>query len=168
MPVVTDDSTFDARQHRDGRCDTLALYVSLPGTASASTADASPLHAMAPQPRHRPHHRAPRPISEEKPVEGSIEFTQDLPTLRAHWNTGLEHIAERKTEPLRRDQARVGGWAGRCSLRGAGAALARAGRATDLFGRGFEETKEKYDVPRSTEPLEEIEQRRRRSPGVCV
>jgi hypothetical protein len=37
--------------------------------------------------------------------------------------------------------------------------------ATDLFGRGFKETREKYDGPRSTEPLEEIERRRRRSPG---
>jgi hypothetical protein len=37
--------------------------------------------------------------------------------------------------------------------------------ATDLFGRGFSETREKYDGPRSTEPLEEIERRRRRSPG---
>jgi hypothetical protein len=25
--------------------------------------------------------------------------------------------------------------------------------ATDLFGRGFKETREKYDGPRSTEPL---------------
>lgn len=40
----------------------------------------------------------PRPISEEKPVEGSIELTQDLPTLRTHWGIELEHIAERKTE----------------------------------------------------------------------
>jgi hypothetical protein len=40
----------------------------------------------------------PRPISEEKPVEGSLELTQDLPTLRTHWGIELEHIAERKTE----------------------------------------------------------------------
>jgi len=39
-----------------------------------------------------------RPISEEKPVEGSIELTQDLPTSRTHWGIQIEHIAERKTE----------------------------------------------------------------------
>jgi hypothetical protein len=37
--------------------------------------------------------------------------------------------------------------------------------ATDLFGRGFSETREKYDGPRSIQPLQEIERRRRRSPG---
>ena len=37
--------------------------------------------------------------------------------------------------------------------------------ATDLFGRDFHETRDKYDGPRSTGGLEEIERRERRSPG---
>jgi len=37
--------------------------------------------------------------------------------------------------------------------------------ATDLFGRDFEESRDKYDGPRSTGALEEIERRDRRTPG---
>jgi hypothetical protein len=37
--------------------------------------------------------------------------------------------------------------------------------ATDLFGRAFEERREKYDGPRSISPVEEIERRRRETPG---
>ena len=40
-----------------------------------------------------------------------------------------------------------------------------AAEATDLFGRDFHETRDKYDGPRSTGVLEEVERRERRSPG---
>jgi hypothetical protein len=109
----------------------------------------------------------PRPISEEKPVEGSIELTQDLPTLRTHWGIELEHIAERKTEyrydEIKRESEGMG-WTVFVE-RELGTQWRVRAEATDLFGRGFRETREKYDGPRSIVPLEEIERRRRRSPG---
>jgi hypothetical protein len=37
--------------------------------------------------------------------------------------------------------------------------------ATDLFGRDFVESRDKYDGPRSTFPLEETERRDRETPG---
>ena len=37
--------------------------------------------------------------------------------------------------------------------------------ATDLFGRDFHETRDKYDGPRSTYPIDEIERRQRVTPG---
>jgi hypothetical protein len=109
---------------------------------------------------------APSPKKNPSKAVSNSPRTSPLcaPTGTPDWSTSPNAKPNRYDEIKRESE----GWAGRCSLRGAGAALARAGRATDLFGRGFEETKEKYDVPRSTEPLEEIEQRRRRSPGVCV
>src|SRR3546814_17556723 len=39
-----------------------------------------------------------RGISGEKPVEGEIEFSQELPALRASWGLLVEHIAERETK----------------------------------------------------------------------
>jgi hypothetical protein len=37
--------------------------------------------------------------------------------------------------------------------------------ATDLFGRDFHERRDKYDGPRATGDLNEVERRERRSPG---
>src|SRR3546814_8048391 len=39
-----------------------------------------------------------RGISGEKPVEGEIEFSRELPALRASWGLLVEHIAERETK----------------------------------------------------------------------
>jgi hypothetical protein len=167
--VITDDDIFDAPGNiGDGRRDTLALDVSVPldgigfhGGRLTSSMQWRRSRVTDPTTGH------PRPISEEKPVEGSIELTQDLPTLRTHWGIELEHIAERKTEyrydEIKRESERMG-WT-LFVERELGTRWRVRAEATDLFGRGFSETKEKYDGPRSTEPLEEIERRRRRSPG---
>jgi hypothetical protein len=92
---------------------------------------------------------------------------QDLPTLRTHWGIELEHIAERKTEyrydEIKREAEGMG-WTLFVEQEVGTRWRVRA-EATDLFGRGFDETREKYDGPRSVERLEEIERRRRRSPG---
>lgn len=86
----------------------------------------------------------PRPISEEKPVEGSIELTQDLPALRTHWDIELEHIAERKTEyrydEIKRESEGMG-WTVFVE-RELGTHWRVRAEASDLFGRGFKETRD--------------------------
>jgi len=167
--VVTDDDIFDAPGNiGDGRRDTLALDLSLP--LDGIGFHGGRLTSSMQWRRSRvtdPTTGQSRPISEEKPVEGSIELTQDLPTLRTHWGIELEHIAERKTEyrydEIKR-QSEGMGWTVFVE-RELGTRWRVRAEATDLFGRGFKETREKYDGPRSTEPLEEIERRQRRSPG---
>jgi outer membrane receptor protein involved in Fe transport len=167
--VVTDDDVFDAPGNiGDGRRDTLALDISLP--LDGIGFHGGRLTSSMQWRRSRvtdPTTGRPRPISEEKPVEGSIELTQDLPTLRTHWGIELEHLAERKTEyrydEIKRKSEGMG-WTVFVEQELGTHWRVRA-EATDLFGRGFDETREKYDGPRSTEPLEEIERRRRRSPG---
>jgi hypothetical protein len=167
--VITDDDIFDAPGNIGaGRRDTLALDISLPldgigfhGGRLTSSMQWRRSHVTDPTTGR------PRPISEEKPVEGSIELTQDLPTLRTHWGIELEHIAERKTEyrydEIKRESEGMG-WTVFVE-RELGTHWRMRAEATDLFGRGFRETREKYDGPRSIVPLEEIERRRRRSPG---
>ena len=39
-----------------------------------------------------------RGISEEKPFEGEIEFTQEVASLRLNWGLLLEHLGERETK----------------------------------------------------------------------
>ena len=167
--VETDDDAFDAPGNiGDGRRDTLALDLSLPldGIGFRGGRLTSSMQWR----RSRvtdPTTGRPRPISEEKPVEGSIELSQDLPTLRTHWGIELEHMAERKTEyrydEIKRESERMG-WTLFVEQELGTHWRVRA-EATDLFGRGFDETREKYDGPRSIEPLGEVERRRRRSPG---
>lgn len=108
-----------------------------------------------------------RRISEERPVEGEIAFTQALPHWRSHWGVTLKHIAERKTryrfDDIRRRSEDLG-WTVFAERR-LGAEWRLRAEATDLFGRRFHETREKYDGPRSAMALDEIERRERRSPG---
>jgi hypothetical protein len=66
--------------------------------------------------------------------------------------------------PLRRDQAEWMGWT-LFVEKEVGTRWRVRAEATDLFGRGFDETREKFDGRRSIEPLEEMERRRRHSPG---
>ena len=167
--VITDDDIFDAPGNiGDGRRDTLALDVSVP--LDGIGFHGGRLTSSMQWRRSRvtdPTTGQPRPISEEKPVEGSIELTQDLSASRTHWGIALEHIAERKTEyrydEIKRESEGMG-WTLFVEQE-VGAHWRVRAEATDLFGRGFSETREKYDGPRSVEPLEEIERRRRRSPG---
>lgn len=111
-----------------------------------------------------------RPISEEKPFEGSVEFTQDIPSWRARWGITVEHIGERKTK-YRFDQivreSEAVGWTVFAERR-LGKHWRLRAEATDLFGRDFQEVRSKYDGPRSTGALEEIERRDRVSPGYAV
>lgn len=110
---------------------------------------------------------ADRPISEEKPFEGEIEITQDLPAHRLRWGVTIDHIAERKTQyrfdEIKREREDLG-WTVFIERRIGDRWRLRA-EATDLFGRGFEERREKYDGPRSSYPVEEIERRERETPG---
>lgn len=108
-----------------------------------------------------------RPISEENPVEGSIELTQDLPAWRMNWGIEFEHIAERETKYRFDEVAReseAAGWTLFVERR-IGARWRLRAEATDLFGRDFIESRKKYDGPRSTSALEEIERRDRETPG---
>ena len=167
--VIADDGVFDAPGNiGDGRRDTLSAELSTPldrlgvhgGHLSASLAwtwseVTDPVTGEA------------RPISEEKPFEGSIGFTQDVPSQRLSWGFTIEHIAERETK-YRFDEiaakSEATGWTLFVERRLGDHWRVRA-EATDLFGRRFEETREKYDGPRSTAPLEAIERRERESPG---
>jgi hypothetical protein len=108
-----------------------------------------------------------RPISEENPVEATIELNQDLPALRMNWGIEFEHIAERETK-YRFDEvaheSEDAGWTLFVERRIGERWRVRA-EATDLFGRDFAENRDKYDGPRSTYPIGEIERRRRVTPG---
>lgn len=108
-----------------------------------------------------------RGISEEKPVSGEIAFTQALPQWRASWGVTADHIAERKTryrfDDVRRRSEDLG-WTIFAERRIGDRWRLRA-EATDLFGRDFHETRDKYDGPRATGDLKEVERRERRSPG---
>lgn len=167
--VVTPDDVFDAPGNiGDGRRDTLALEFAAPldriGFSGAH------LRTSILWRRSRvidPVTGESRPISEENPVEGTIELTQDLPVLRMSWGIELEHIAERETKYRFDEVARESedtGWTLFVERRMGERWRVRA-EATDLFGRDFSESREKYEGPRSSFPLEEIERRERESPG---
>jgi hypothetical protein len=167
--VVAPDDVFDAPGNiGGGRRDTLAIELSAPldrfGFSGAQ------LRSSMLWRRSRvtdPVTGAGRPISEEKPVEASIELNQDLPALRMNWGIEFEHIAERKTK-YRYDEvkheAEDAGWTLFAERRIGERWRVRA-EATDLFGRDFTEARYKYDGPRSTYPVEEIERRKRATPG---
>ncbi|WEK58589.1 MAG: TonB-dependent receptor [Candidatus Brevundimonas phytovorans] len=167
--IVTDDAVFDAPGNiGDGRRDTLAIDLNTPldrlgirgGQLRASmlwrtSRVTDPVTGEA------------RDISEEKPVEGEVAFTQAMPQWRMNWGVTVEHIAERKTryrfDDVRRRSEDLG-WTIFAERRMGDRWRLRA-EATDLFGRDFHETRDKYDGPRATGALEEIERRERRSPG---
>lgn len=167
--VVTPEDAFDAPGNiGDGKRDTLAMELSAP----LDRFGFSGAHLRGSMAWRRSRVTDPvtgqsRSISEEKPVEASIELTQDLPALRLDWGLALEHIAERETkyrfdEVTRESEAM--GWT-LFAERRIGARWRVRGEATDLFGRDFIETRDRYEGPRSTSVLEETERRRRRTPG---
>ena len=167
--VTTPDDVFDAPGNiGDGRRDTLSLELSAPldrvGFSGAQLRSAVLWRSSRVT---DPVTGDSRGISEEKPLEASIELVQDVPAWRLNWGVEFEHIAERETE-YRFDEVRR-------SSEGAGWTLFAERRlgehwrvraqATDLFGRDFQETRDKYDGPRSTNTIDEIERRDRTTPG---
>lgn len=167
--IVTDDDVFDAPGNiGDGRRDTLAVDLNAP---------LARLGIMGGQLRATmlwrtsrvtdPVTGEERGISEEKPVEGEVAFSQALPQWQMNWGVTVDHVSERKTryrfDDVRRRSEDLG-WTVFAERRLGDRWRLRA-EATDLFGRDFHETRDKYDGPRSTGALEEIERRERRSPG---
>ena len=167
--VVTPDDVFDA-----------------PGNIGGGTRDALTLDAAAPLDRFGftggrvrsvllwrtsevvdPVTGQPRGISEEKPFEGAIEVSQDLPAHRLHWGVTVEQIGEKKTkdrfDEIKRERETVG-WTAYVERR-IGERWRLRAEATDLFGRDFEERRETWDGPRSTAALDQLETRERRTPG---
>lgn len=168
--VVTDNDVFDAPGNIGrGRRDTLSLELAAPLDAwgiaggrirtSMLWRDSSVTDPVTGRERG---------ISGEKPVEGEIEFSQELPALRASWGLLVEHIAERETK-YRHDritrESEGAGWT-LFAERRIGEHWRLRAEATDLFGRGFSERREEYDGIRADGAIEEIETRRRRTPGV--
>ena len=167
--VVTPDDVFDAPGNiGSGRRDTLALELSAPLDRLGFTG----AHIRSSLLRRTSRVTDPvtgdrRAISEEKPVEGTIALTQDVPALRLNWGIEIDHIAEQETkyrfDEISRSSEGVG-WTLFVEQR-IGARWRVRAEATDLFGRDFVETRDKYDGPRSTFPVEEIERRNRTTPG---
>jgi outer membrane receptor protein involved in Fe transport len=167
--VVTPDDVFDAPGNiGSGRRDTLALdlvssldRLGLPGGQLRASVLWRTSEVTDPVTGQR------RGISDENPVEGSIGVTQDIPALGLTWGLDIEHIAERSVEyrfdEITRESEGMG-WTLSVERRIGDRWRLRA-EATDLFGRDFHETREKYDGPRSTWPIEEIERRERETPG---
>ena len=167
--IVTPDDVFDAPGNiGDGRRDTLAVDLNTPldrlgikGGQLRTTLLWRTSRVTDPVTGEE------RGISEEKPVEGEAAFTQALPQWHMNWGVTVEHISERKTryrfDDVRRRSEDLG-WTVFAERRLGDHWRLRA-EATDLFGRDFHETRDKYDGPRSTGDLEEIERRERRSPG---
>lgn len=167
--VTTEDDVFDAPGNiGGGRRDSLALELAtplLPGTLPGTRLRISVLRRFS---RVRdPLTDLHRRISEEKPVEAEVELTQDLPALRANWGLLVEHIGERKTK-YRHDRLTSGteaiGWTLYAERRIGNGWRMRV-EATDLFGRDFLETREKYDGTRAGGIIKETELRRRTTPG---
>ena len=167
--VTTPDDVFDAPGNIGaGRRDTLSIELSAPldrfGFTGAQLRSAmlwresrvtDPVTGLS------------RGISEEKPVEASIELTQDLPAWRFNWGLQFEHIAERETKYRYdeiRNESEGAGWTLFAERRLGEHWRVRA-EATDLFGRDFQETRNKFDGPRSTSTVDEIERRNRETPG---
>ncbi|TWI03061.1 outer membrane receptor protein involved in Fe transport [Luteimonas cucumeris] len=167
--VVAGDDVFDAPGNiGDGRRDTLALDLAVPldrfGFSGARIRSSLLWRTSRVTDPVTGEQRA---ISEEKPVEGEIVLTQDLPALRMHWGLEVGHIAERETKYRFDEIARESEGASWTLFveRRIGSHWRVRAEATDLFGRDFVETREKYDGPRSTYPVAEIERRERTTPG---
>lgn len=169
VPVVAPDGLFDAPGNiGDGRRDALSLDLStpldrigLPGgrlRAALQYRDSRVADPVTGEWRR---------ISEEKPVEGEIELTQDLPRWRANWGLRIEHIGEREAkyrfdEVERKSEGT--GWTLYAERR-IGRCWRVRGEVTDLYGRDFTRSRDRYDGARSQSTLDERETRRRTTPG---
>lgn len=167
--VVADDGdVFDAPGNiGDGRRDTLSLGLGMPLFARALPGTRLRASLLARDSRVRdPLTGAARRISEEKPIDGEIELTHELPAWDGKAGLLLEHLGERKTK-YRFDrvtrEAEDTGWT-MYMERALGNGWRLRAEATDLFGRKFTETRVKY-ADRANGVVDETEQRRRLSPG---
>ncbi len=168
--VVTPDDVFDAPGNiGDGRRNSVAFDVSAPldrfGIAGARLRSTVLWqHSRVTDPVTG----EPRGISEEKPVEASIEFRQALPSLRMDWGIVVDEIAARETQyrfdEITRESERAS-WTLFAERKLAEQWRLRV-QVTDLFGRSFREQQGSYDGTRADGALEDIERRDRRTPGV--
>lgn len=168
--VTTPDDVFDAPGNiGHGRRDTLALQFSaaldalgIPGGRLRGALQFRDSRVTDPVTGEA------RGISEEKPVEGEVEFMQELPAWRGRWGVLVEHIAERETkyrfDEIERESEGTG-WTLYAERR-IGENWRVHASVTDLFGRGFVQVRDRYAGPRSEAPLEERETRHRTTPGV--
>lgn len=168
--VVTPDDVFDAPGNiGDGRRNSVAFDFSapldrfgIPGARLRSTVLWQHSRVTDPVTGER------RGISEEKPVEASIEFRQALPSLRMDWGIVIDEIAARETQyrfdEITRESERAS-WTLFAERKLAEQWRLHA-QVTDLFGRGFREQQDSYDGTRANGAIEEIERRDRRTPGV--
>lgn len=171
--LVTDgDDLFDAPGNiGGGRRDTLSLDLTTPLALRAMPGMHLRTSLLARRSQVTdPVTGARRAISGEKPVDGEIELTQELPALRANWGLLLEHIGERATK-YRHDriteEREALGWTLHGERRFGDGWRLRV-EATDLFGRRFDEVRTKFDGSRADSDLEEVERRRRVSPGTLM
>lgn len=168
--VVTDDDVFDAPGNiGPGRRDTLSLDLAAPLDAWGIAGGRIRATALWRTSRVTdPVTGRGRGISGEKPFEGEIEFSQELPALRASWGLLVEHIAEHETK-YRYDritrESEGAGWT-LFAERRIGEHWRLRAEATDLFGRDFNERRENHDGTRADGAIEQVETRRRRTPGV--
>lgn len=167
--VTTPDDQFDAPGNiGDGRTQTLKLEltsplagIGMPGGQLKSSILWRSSSVTDPVTGER------RRISDDKPVEAFVSLTQDVPALSLTWGMEIDHIGERKTS-YRFDEiirsSEDAGWSVFAEWR-----IEKQWRlkveATDLFGRDFNERRTRHDGPRSTTPIEEWQDRDRRTPG---
>jgi hypothetical protein len=167
--VVTTDDVFDAPGNiGSGRRDVFSLDVSAP--LQALRIPNGRIHASLQYHDSSvtdPFTGESRRISEEKPVEGEIEVTGELPRWRTTWGVSIDHIAERESK-YRYDRierkSEGAGWTVQAERRFGKRWRLRA-KATDLGGRDFEEIRDRYDGPRPLAPLRYREVRGRGTPG---
>ena len=168
--VVTSDDVFDAPGNiGSGRRDTLAIELSAP--LDRFGFNGAHLRSSMLWRTSRvidPVTGASRPISEEKPVEASIELNQDLPALRMNWGIEFEHIGERKTK-YRYDEVSAGNRrarAGRCSRSAASANAGECAAKRPICSAAISMSPATSTMARArTYPVEEIERRKRDTPG---
>jgi hypothetical protein len=161
--VITPNDIFDAPGNiGSGRRDSLTLDLALPlDPVGFSGARLSSSMVWRRSRVTDPVTGRSRPISGEKPLEGDIELTQNLPGIRVNWGITLSHFDDRKTKykfnKIERETKRPS-WTVFIERR-IGAHWRLRAEATDLFGRNYSDIHEKYAGPRSSAPLKETERR---------
>jgi len=164
--VQQGDEVFDAPGNiGDGQRDTLSLDASTPLLFPGARLRTTLLWR-----RSRvtdPVTGQPRGISEEKPFEGEVEFSQEVEALRLNWGVLLEHLGERETK-YRYDrvtrESEDAGWT-LFAERRVGEHWRLRAEITDLFGRDFREQRWNWDDTRADGPVADTELRKRLSPG---
>ena len=167
--VLGPDGEFDAPGNiGDGRRDSLDLLLSAPldrfGLEGALLrASLAWRHSEVTDPATS----TTRPISGEEPFEGELEFSRDLAARRLHWGVALElgkHEYEYRFDEIQRE-SEAWGWQAFIERRFGRHWRLRA-EAANLFGRRFDERRERYPGSRGGTMPEEIEASEWRTPGV--